>query len=188
MSDRPQVYNKIHKRNFEMSLLNAEKILNDRIHQTMSDIYTPKLFERANRNKLVLNKSPIFKKWANSSTKQTYVFSLEIMHRKANKQQSLDKIVRSFPESVKCLHTDFRRDTGYNSFVPFRNRMTALFPKIINSISLSYFRMDGKQLSKVLLAARNATKISFSRCSIEEKEFIVWEDAYYKIREMSFTN
>lgn len=66
--------------------------------------------------------------------------------------------------------------------------MAALFPKVTNSISLSYFKMDGKQLSKVLLAAKNVPKVLFSRCCIEDTGFIVWEPTVYKIHELSFTN
>lgn len=101
MASHSQTDSKIRKRNFEMTLHNAEKLLNERIQQTMSHIHTPRMFERANRKKIVLNKSPIFKKWINSSAKQTYVFSLEIMQKGANKAENMEKISKTFPDSIK---------------------------------------------------------------------------------------
>ncbi|CAI2373198.1 unnamed protein product [Moneuplotes crassus] len=203
-----------HKRSFEIGLLNEERAMHYRIQELIKDNHTPRIFKRVSRNakhlkpipqpqgevlpslfcsdtKLVMNKQGCFRKWAGTCVAQDWMPALEIMiglKNTGHPENKFDKLINAFPKRMKCLHIDFRLKAGFDAFNIFKSSLIRLLSRVTGVISLNYFKIRGKQLSRILLESKNVDKISFCRCSIEEKGFIIREPVQYKIRELCFTN
>lgn len=176
------------KRNIEIIILNEEKLLNDAIQDNISNDHGHSRFSSSNTKKLVLNKSRLFRKWASSRVRSQYTFSFEILSSKARNKKNLENMVDTFPATAKCFYADLRPNTGVNSFSYFRNMMLKVFMRMTNSISLSYFIIDGKTLSKIFTMGKDTKQLSLIRCCLSPSGFSLKRSSEFLTEEIGFSN
>lgn len=188
MSDIPTDDNFLKKRVFELTIWKEEKLLNASVHRSIIFSQGPMMSQGLRTKNLVLNKSSIFRKWSSSCIASEQVWSLELLCSKANRWENIPKLVKSAPRKIQALHTDLRPDSGFNSFRPLKTSLLKIFGNVQTSISLSYFEMDGRVLSKVFQSAKSVRKVSLIRCCLEPRKFSVKNQEEFQIREICLSN